>query len=175
MDAFELILAGGLLIVVALMLMIIKALQDRPHKGTDNLLASSDSVPEKTNEPESQDIEEEIIFKQEGEPESERDRLSRLERELQEKYDQVKSEKIRELEEREKLMSNSMNPPKKSDEAQAFTSEKAKIQSLIRKAEESYETGELEEENFKKIVSDYQSHIVELDIKIKRIRDGKIT
>ncbi|MBU0762180.1 MAG: hypothetical protein KKD39_04085, partial [Candidatus Altiarchaeota archaeon] len=105
--------------------------------------------------------------------ETERERLERMEKELAMRAEKVKNEKITELEEREKFIFHKNTPthPAKPKPVDNLLSEKNRLHSLITKAEESYGRGEIEEENFKRIVSDYQKQILDVDVKIKKLGD----
>jgi len=107
--------------------------------------------------------------------ETESERLTRTEKELAERESKSKAEKIRELRERESVIKRreadeAVNP--KDAEAETDTgrlrAERERLEDLIKKAEERFAAGELEERNYKRIVSDYQAQILDIDVNIKR-------
>ncbi len=177
MDILDLLIVAGLLVVVGLMLLIFKAMKDRENllESGDMELASSDAshnVAPISEEPESNQPE---PPPQPQRPLTERERLEKMEKELAARAEKAKKEKMRELEERERLVKGRDSPETTEfSSADRLLADKERIQGLIRKAEESYSRGDLGDENFKKIISDYQSQIVELDIKIRKLKDSPL-
>ena len=159
------LIIGGILAIIVLLALIIRELSSGREAEVGEVVRSRPEEPEE--------------HRPEPPPrkESDRERLTRMEKELSEREERVKSEKIRELEERERLIKDrgeedSMPPePVPEGEEVDLESERARLQDLIKKTEESYAAGELEEKNFKRIISDYQQQIVDLDVKLKRRRD----
>ncbi len=107
--------------------------------------------------------------------ESESERLKRTEKELAERESKVKAERIRELRERESVIKRrETDEAAKPVAADAETdtgrlrAERERLEEMVKKAEERFASGELEERNYKMIVSDYQAQILDIDVKIRR-------
>ena len=167
----------GLAAIAVLILLIIKALIDR--RGPEGLEAAESFREAQEQSAEAGDLEE-----PEAKPkkETDRQRLTRVEKELAGREARMKAEKMRELGEREHLIrmrGEEYTPPEpdyKLDHeldqpAAGLEKERERIQELMRKAEGSYASGGLEEEHFKRIMADYQRQILELDVKMRK--DGR--
>jgi hypothetical protein len=175
-DILGYLIWAGLLVIVALSALILKALiGGGAARGADMVLASSTQTANGPSNPpaggsDGDDEPEEAPVREE----SESQRLTRTEKELGEREAKMKAEKIRELQEREKVVKRREDeekaPPEPQKPKDELTSEKARLMDLIRKAEERYASGELEEKNFKRIVSSYQQQILDLDIQLKKRR-----
>ncbi len=179
-DELELMIAGGLIIIVFLIVLIPRTLTEKQNKQTpheeDEL-----AVEELSQDTEKQQPPQTNTPKRTPEPEpaTEQERLELTRKKLAEREKRMKDEKISELKQKENLIG------RKKDENETLTyappphnqttplteqleKDKQKIQELITKAEQRFEQGELEEKNFKSIISDYQKQIIDLDIKIKK-------
>jgi hypothetical protein len=176
MDELELAIAAGLLVIVGLLLMIVKSMLDRGARGStggDELATSSTSNNSPAG-PGDSAIERPDSEPVQQRPETETERLARIERELSEREKKAKEEKVRELEDRAKfILQRNEKKPAEDPALAKLNAEKEKIRLLIKRAEESYEVGELEEKNFKRIVSDYQQQLIDFDIKIKKLKNPK--
>jgi len=180
-DETEMLVGGGLLAIGFLALFIIKVWSERDSGGgpsSDEALASSDD-PLPGQDPGSDPYDDPfpgVEDEPEGEPETETERLARIERELAEREAKSKAEKVSELEERAKIIhkkeSETDAPDPPSPDIARLSEEKKQIEGLIKKAEARFDSGELEEKNFKMILLDYQNQIVDLDIKLRKARKG---
>ena len=168
----EALIAVCLLVAAVIVALIAKALISRSQGASADggeVLAvsegSSDAAPAASGgEPEPK-----MPPKEESEPQ----RLARTEKELAERESRAKAEKIRELAEREKVLRKrevevAAEPPKQQEPVDDLLEERKRMQEMIKRAEERYAAGELEEKNFKRIASDYQQQILDLDIKLKK-------
>jgi uncharacterized membrane protein len=162
---------AGLLAILALIALIAKALWE--GRGGQELQA------EQAFE-EAREASEEALGGRKPEPkpgrESDAQRLARVERELAEREDKAKKEKMADLAEREHVIkmreveeAKPPAPPEPEDtlKTQELEKTRGRIIELMGKAEERYAAGELEESNFKRIMSDYQQQVLDLDVKLK--------
>jgi hypothetical protein len=158
------ILAFGAIVILYLALMILRELLSQsdefePEETSDERESEADgSLPAEDSPPE-----------ESGAPESEAERLRRIENELKDREQKRKAEKIRELEERENIIcqrEREVHHPIERPPTQELETEKIRVQDLIRRAEESYFMGDIEEANYKRIMEDYQRQLLDLDIKI---------
>ena len=176
--------------IVLLILLIIKSVAEKNAfaSNADEALASSSDAPmdgkppEKVHEtpsdgdlmPEGGDDD---SF--EDEPRNERERLERIECELAEKRRKLQAEKIADLKARESQI-NMKRAEELSesgglqDSILKLTEEKRHLEELIKKAEKRFEAQEIEEKNFKMIVSEYHDSIIDIDIQIKKARGSGI-
>jgi hypothetical protein len=118
------------------------------------------------------------------EPElSPRERLSRREEELRKREEAVKSERMKELVEREKYIKTRVEGSTGREEtaiagvetpADSVEQERTRIKKMLEDAERRFAAGEISEKNFRTIAEDYQSRLIDLDIKIrKKGKDGE--
>jgi hypothetical protein len=168
----------GLLAALALIVLIVRALLKKVLKPRkEDVLAASSVSADSVSDEGREDLDEapEAPARQESEPQ----RLARMEKELAERDAKAKAEKIRELQERERiikrrqqediLVAASAEPEEPKDE---ILKERQKILDLIKKTEERYAGGDMEEKSFKRILSDYQQQIIDIDIQLRK-RKGK--
>jgi hypothetical protein len=171
-DILDALIVAGVLAVLALIILILKAaLEKRTREGPDQVLASDKGLgggePAKGDEPQAPLAP--------PRQESETQRLTRVEKELAGREAKTKGEKLKELLERERLIrmrneESAQEPAKASQPQDELVGERARVEELIAKAEERFNLGELEEKNFKKIVSDYQEQIIDIDVKLRNKR-----
>jgi len=176
----EALIWAGLLVIVVLVVLIFKALSSKPALPSgDMALASSGSQ----SAPSGGDDGDKPQETPSGPPveESEAQRLVRMEKELAEREAKMKAERVSELTERERILlrrrgeeqaAQGQRQEQTPEERDELTSERGRILELIKKAEERYANGELEEKNFKRIVSNYQQQIIEIDIQLKKRKGG---
>ena len=170
------LLVAGILVVLYLLSSIVSVLLNR-RRGR-NVLAAEDL------DATSQQAPEEAAPEPEPEPLSERELLAKRESELKKREDRVKSERLRELEQREKMVSSKksdalfpednefLTPEEKG--AGEMEAERKKLLDFISKAEDRYARGEISDQNFRRIVSDYQQQLIELDVKIRKQRGSSL-
>ncbi|MFH0863230.1 MAG: hypothetical protein V1875_09430 [Candidatus Altiarchaeota archaeon] len=165
----------GLLASLALIILILKALIEKGGKSTHgDVLAVSQVNDTDSNPPEAEEFDrEEAPARQE----SESQRLARTEKELAERDAKVKAERVRELQERERLIKRretddaAVAAPAASEpdgQKEELSKERQRILELIKKTEERYANGEMQESSFKSILSDYQRQIIDIDIKLRK-------
>jgi hypothetical protein len=184
-SVFDVLVGGGRLAILFLVILILKALRVKQRGGgalslASNVTASPEpggSAPE--GDAPDQSPAQAMVPKQ---PETEQQRLTRMERELAEREAKAKAERVRELAEREAVIKRRQDeeassakpdaPPEPAKPQDELLDERARVQDLIKRAEESYSSGVLEEKNFKRIVSSYQQQIIDIDIQLKKKRKG---
>ncbi len=159
-------------IFAAIISLIIKALNDRKVEEVewvevdhDQTNQSMPNIPEPAPEPEL----------------SPREKLKKREKDLQERETAMKSEKIRELEEKEKKIFSKAIPdqanPIPDNEIEdmpidSLEEERDRIRKLLDEAEKRFEVGEINEKNFRTIAEDYQKQILNLEIKVKKKKES---
>ncbi len=173
-------IVAGLLIIVLLVLVILKSFMDREFStpSSDKTLASSADFPS-SDDSEGDEGADDEEQEDESEPETERERLLRMETELAEREAKLKAEKVADLEARESYINKrniekAEDEPFASDELLKLTEEKKHLQELVKKAEQRFDSGDLEEKNFKMIVSDYQDQIIDIDVKLRKAKTSGI-
>lgn len=181
------IVAGGLFVIVILVLAILKALVSREGGSDDVLAVSSDSDVEEGEMPDSEsnggekpqdddDDSNDGYYDDPTENMSDSEKLKWREDKLAKRAGKIKSEAMAELEEKERLIRLRELELKADVEAvkpqdmEALLGEREKLSDLIKKAALRFESGDLEERNYKMIVSDYQSKLIELDVQIAKKR-----
>ncbi len=155
--------AVGALVAAGLIVLILRALVGRRGRGFTEETAFREAAEETA-------VKEQPKPEPPPKPKSERERLSEREKQLADREAKLKAEKVKELEEREKVIGRKEDEVKgvPPEEVLRLEAERKRIQELIRKAEERFAGGGLEEKNFKRIVSDYQQQLIDIDVKLKR-------
>jgi type IV secretory pathway VirB10-like protein len=168
----DVLIAAGVGIIALLILLILWELYKKFNASSEGVLASSSSqdLPEAPKDkPDASTAEKPTAPPKQ---ETEAQRLARMEKELSARDAKAKAEKVRELQEREKVIrkrkQEEAKPQAEETPKDNLVSERARLQDLIKKAEERYYGGELEEKNFKRIVSSYQQQIIDLDITLRK-------
>ena len=104
-------------------------------------------------------------------PLDEKELLRMREDDLRKRENRLKEERMKELSQREKFISNR---PSAVEAEQSFggqddiSTERKRILDFIKTAEERHSRGELSEQNYRMIVSDYRQQLSELDIKSRK-------
>jgi len=104
-------------------------------------------------------------------PLDEKELLRMREDDLRKRENRLKEERMKELSQREKFISNR---PSAVEAEQSFggqddiSTERKSILDFIKTAEERHSRGELSEQNYRMIVSDYRQQLSELDIKSRK-------
>ncbi|MFH1055174.1 MAG: hypothetical protein V1744_03645 [Candidatus Altiarchaeota archaeon] len=166
-SVLDALIVAGLLAIAALVALIIREILKK--RAAEEVLAEEPiTEPQEKNEVE--------VAKPPPRQESEPQRLARTEKELGEREARLKAERVKELKERENVIQKredeEKTPPKQEPRLDELEAQRKKTQELIRKAEERYYAGELEEKSFKMIVSNYQKQLLDLGIQMKK-RGGR--
>lgn len=167
------------LLILALLALIVKALFERGKQDEllkDDTALAQGTVPDSA-EPQGGGDE---VAREPDAPkrqESEQERLSRMEKELAERESRLKQEKIRELQDKENVIKRREEEEHSAPELERpqlrddkMGAERTRIQDLIKRVEERYQAGELEEKNFKMILSDYHQQLIDLEVQMRRKR-----
>jgi len=174
--ATDALILVGLLLIALLLFLILRALQKKDTSIEDLSIEANVQVEDSSSKPqEKREPAPATAAIPPGKPENEQQRLTRMEKELAAREAKVKAQKIKELQERESVIrqkeaEEKVAPPQKAEPAEDLAAQRGRVQEMIKKAEDRYYAGELEERNFKRIISEYQQDLIDIDIKMKKRR-----